>query len=154
MVQNWYNYTVVNAGISGHTSWQTLARLWNYDTPDILILQIWWNDGLQNKSLIEMKQNLNSIIDYYKEKDVEIVLSAIPIPPIHGFKYSREFKNVYSEIAKERKWEIYFYDGFLDGVWWVSKYNQSDKIHPTSEWYRIITDNLYDFLLDEDIISK
>jgi len=149
-----FNYTVVNAGVSWDTSAQGLARVSDYEAADIAIVVIGWNDGLQNKSLSTMKENINSIIDFYLEQWSQVVLWGIEVPPFYGLSYSRDFRDVYFEIAKQREWEIYFYESFLQDVGWVAQYNQSDKIHPTAEWYDIIVKNLYDFLEDEDILIK
>jgi len=151
---SWYNYTVINAWVSWDTSAQALGRVTQYDDPDIVILAIGWNDGLQNKSLSDMKENIKWIINYYWDQWVKVVLWWIEVPPFYGFSYSREFKNVYFEISKELKWSVYFYESFLKDVWWVLKYNQSDKVHPTAEGYDIIVENLFEYFKNEKIITK
>jgi len=65
--QNNYNYEIINAGISWDTSGDLLSRSSEYleNDPDIVLLVIWGNDGLQKKSTDEMKENILDIIDIY-----------------------------------------------------------------------------------------
>jgi len=154
--KNGYDYEIINAGVSWDTSAQALSRVWDYSDQkmDFVILVIWWNDGLQNKSIEDMKDNINKTIDFYLTWWATIVLWWIEIPPFYGINYTRDFKQAYFDIAKDREWEIYFYESFLKDVWWVTQYNQDDKIHPTSEWYDIIVKNIFEYLEDKKIIEK
>lgn len=152
--ENGYDYKVINAGVSWDTSRNLLDRAESYKNqePDIVLIVIWWNDGLRAQSTDTLKTNIQDIIDIY-EWDAEIVLWGMEILPIHGLSYARDFKQVYFDIADENP-DVYFLESFLKDVGWVARLNQADRIHPTSEWYDLIVENLYEFLEDEDIITK
>ena len=152
--QDWYNYKLVNAWVSGDTSQNLLnrANLYLDQNPDIVLLMIGWNDGLRGQSVDDLKKNIQSIIDMYSWES-EIVLWGMEIPANFWLSYTREFKKMYFDIAKENK-DIYFLESFLKDVWWVTSLNQGDRIHPTSAWYDIIAQNLYEFLQDEEILQK
>lgn len=151
---NNYNYRVINAGVSWDTSKNLLdrAELYLDQNSDIVLLVIWWNDGLRAQSTETLQQNIQSIIDMY-EWEAEIVLWGMEIPTTLWLNYSRDFKQVYFDLAQENP-EVYFHESFLEDVGWVARLNQADRIHPTSEWYDIIVQNLYEFLKDENIIQK
>lgn len=150
---NWFNYNVINAWVSWDTSKQLKDRadLYIDKNPDIVLLVIWWNDWLRWMSLEKMKNNINDIIDIYSEKTV--VLWWMDIPANLWLKYRSEFKDIYSQIAKQNS-NIYYMPFFLEGVAWKANLNLPDRIHPNKDWYNIVVDNLYDFLLDNNLLKK
>ncbi len=150
---NWYNYEVINAWVSWDTSKQLKDRASLYldKDPDIVILVIWWNDWLRWMSLENMKKNINDIIEIYSDKT--LVLWWMDIPLNLWLNYRSKFKNVYKEISKENN-DIYFMPFFLDGVAWKASLNLPDRIHPNKDWYNIIVNNLYDFLLNNNLLKK
>jgi len=152
LLENNYNYKVINAWISGDTSAWLSSRtsLYLEQNPEIVIIVIWWNDALRWLSTIDLKSNILSTIDAFPDW-TKIVLGGMDIPINLWLKYRNDFKNVYKEISKERK-HIYFLPYFLDWVWWVSNLNISDNIHPNSAGYDIIVQNLYDFLIENEIL--
>lgn len=153
--EKWYNYKIVNAWVSWDTSGELLERanLYLDQDPDIVLLVIWGNDGLQSKSVEDMKSNIIEIIDLYDNWERKIVLWWMQIPINLWLSYSRDFKSAYKEIYKQRK-NIYLLDYFLEWVWWYTRYNISDRIHPNTAWYDIIVANMFEFLKDEKIITK
>lgn len=150
-----YAYKVINAGISWNTSAELLARLeWTLTDAqawDIVIFVIGGNDGLRGMSLEDMKENILSMISVAKEKELKVVLSWMQIPPNLWQRYASDFRQVYYDIAAQDS-DIYFQEFFLEDVASVRKYNLSDGIHPNAEWYTIIVNNLFSFLVDKQII--
>lgn len=148
-----YNYEVINAWVSWDTSANLASRtsLYLEKNPEIVLLVIWWNDGLRWLSTTDLKQNILQIIDSFPNS--KIVLWWMDIPANLWIAYRNEFKKIYKEVASERK-EIYFLEYFLEWVGWKSQYNISDMIHPNNEWYEIIVANVMDFLEEEKIIIK
>jgi acyl-CoA thioesterase I len=73
------------------------------------------------------------------------------IPPNLGLSYARDFKNLYSEISAEVP-ELYLLEFFLEDVAAQRKYNLPDMIHPNPEGYKIIVENLFQFLVDNKIV--
>ena len=153
---NGYNYKLTNAWVSGDTSKNLLDRIELYDELDIdiYILTIWWNDWLRRQSVTAMKENISAIIEHLQSinSDAQIVLAWMQMPINLWWNYSKEFNKSYEELSD--KYNLALYDFFLE---WVAKdpnLNLSDGIHPNKQWYTIIANNIYDFLEDEDIISK
>lgn len=155
LVDKWYNYTIINAWVSWDTSsnLKSRAALYLEKKPEIAILVIGWNDWLRGLSIADLKQNILEIIDLYEKEWVKIVLCWMDVPANLWLNYRNSFQNVYKEIVKERK-NIYFYDFFLEWVAWNRLLNIDDMIHPNWTWYDIIVENLYKFLIENNIVNK
>ena len=140
---------VINAGISGETSSGTLSRInWVISSlkPDMVILVIGANDGLRGIDSKLLKQNLDQIIAILKKKDIQTILGGMKMLPNLGPKYTKEFEQVYPEIAG--KHNIPLIPFFLEGVAGEVKLNQPDGIHPTAQGYKVIVDHIYPYVLE------
>jgi acyl-CoA thioesterase-1 len=156
MQDNWYNYSITNAGVSWDTSKNLLDRIELYDDlkVDIYLLTIWANDGLRRQSVESMKKNISTIIEHIQiiNPDSQIVLSGMQMPINLWLNYSRDFNSSYEIISEKYKLELY--DFLLEDVAKKSELNLSDWIHPNKKWYAIIANNLYKFLENENIITQ
>ena len=81
-----YPFEMVNAGVSGDTSAGGLRRLdWALEGDvRILIVALGANDGLRGLSIDEMKQNLTTIINRAREKNIVVILAGMEAPPNYG----------------------------------------------------------------------
>lgn len=138
--ENGYNYEVVNAGVSGDTSAGGLRRLdWSLDGDvRVLILALGANDGLRGLSTSELKKNLAAVLDRAREKKIPVILAGMEAPPNNGPDYTREFRDVYSSLAKE--YQVRFIPFLLLGVAGDATLNQGDGIHPNVRGARIVAD--------------
>ncbi len=138
-------YTVVNAGVSGETTAGGNSRIdWILKQPlDIFVLELGANDGLRGIPVSETKKNLQSIIDKVRAKypQAKLVLTGMQIPPNMGQQFSREFRDVYTDLAKQNN--ITLVPFLLEGVGGEVKLNQQDGIHPTAEGHRILATNVW-----------
>jgi acyl-CoA thioesterase-1 len=143
-----YNYTVVNAGVSAETSSGTLARLsWVLTmNPDIVILETGANDGLRGIDPQVAEKNIREILRALQDKDVVVLLAGMKMVMNLGPIYVSRFNGVYPKLAGE--FDPVFYPFFLDGVAMKSELNQADGIHPNADGYRVITENIYPFVLE------
>ena len=140
---------VVNAGISGETSSGTLSRInWVISSlkPDMVILVTGANDGLRGIDPKLLKQNLDQIIAILKGKNIQTILGGMKMLPNLGPKYTKEFEQVYAEVAG--KHNIPLIPFFLEGVAGEVKLNQPDGIHPTAQGYKVIVDHIYPYVLE------
>jgi len=153
LIDNWYNYKIINWWISGDTTSWLLARSDNFDSPDILLLAIWANDWLRWKSLKNMKSNIQEIINKFNKNNTKILLIGTDILPTYWFWYRSDFKRVYQELKDENNW-IYLYENILKSVALKHELNISDNIHPNKKGYKIISDNIFNSLLDAKILLK
>ena len=139
-----YNYEVVNAGISGDTSRGGLERIdWTLkgDNVQILVLALGANDMLRGLPPAKMKENLDSIIQKAKEKNIKVLLCGMLAPPTMGAAYMRDFSNVFPDLAEKHK--IAYMPFMLENIALQRDLNQADGIHPNARGMRIMTDNIY-----------
>ena len=141
LISNGFDVIVFNSGISGETSTSANSRKeWVLNlNPDIVILVTGANDGFRGIKTNIIKQNIVDIIDFFNEKNVKVILGAVPMSENLGEIYVKEFENMYKEISQEK--EVFFIENFLEGVVANEKLNQKDRIHPTKEGYTYIVEN-------------
>lgn len=153
--ETWWNYKVINAGVSGNTSAELKTRMnWvlsDAQVNDIAILVIGGNDWLRGMNLWDLESNIEEIIEELKNHDMRIVLWGMQIPPNLWLSYTRDFEILYKNIAKKHR-DIYFLDFFLEWVAWERWLNLPDGIHPNRQWYEIVSKQVYSFLLDNRLI--
>lgn len=144
-----YRYRVINAGVSGETSSGALARMqWVLSSlkPDIVILETGANDGLRGIDPALLSSNLDRICTLLREQHVEIVLAGMQMLPNLGPEYVEAFATIYPRIAE--KHPVIFMPFFLKDVAGDKRLNQPDRIHPTAEGYRRITENIYPYVIE------
>jgi acyl-CoA thioesterase-1 len=138
-------YSTVNAGVSGETSADGLARIdWLLRQPvDIFVLELGGNDGLRGIPVSETKKNLQAIIQKVKTKypQAQIILAGMQIPPNMGKRYTDEFRKMFPDLAKEN--DVKLIPFLLEGVGGEKRLNMEDGIHPTAEGHRILAENVW-----------
>ena len=142
------NYTVVNAGLSGETTAGGKSRIsWVMRQPvSVFVLELGGNDGLRGLPLAQTRQNLQAIIDTVRQKSPQaaIVLAGMQIPPNMGTTYTREFRELFKELANKNK--LVLIPFLLEGVGGIPKLNQPDGIHPTPAGHKIVARTVWDVL--------
>lgn len=135
-----YDYEIVNAGVSGDTSAGGLRRLdWSLEGDvQVLILALGANDGLRGLPPEEMKKNLAAVLDRAREKKILVILAGMEAPPNNGPDYTREFREVYADLAKG--YGVRFIPFLLQGVAGDPSLNQADGIHPNARGAAIVAD--------------
>ncbi|WP_320034517.1 arylesterase [Halarcobacter sp.] len=143
------NIDAINGGVSGSTISDGLSRLkWYLRTkPDIVFVALGANDGLRGLNLQESQRNLEKIIDEALKSGAKVLLAGMLLPPNYGKEYSEDFKNMF--IKLKDKYKLKFMPFLLKDVAGVQELNQADGIHPTSEGYKIIANEVFEFLKDE-----
>jgi acyl-CoA thioesterase-1 len=141
-----YGFEVVNAGVSGDTSAGGLRRLdWALEgNVRVLILALGANDGLRGLPIAEMKENLGTMIDRAREKNVVVILGGMEAPPNYGPEYVQSFRMAYSSLASAKR--VLFVPFLLDKVAGVSTLNQADGIHPNEQGAQIVAETLWPVL--------
>src|SRR5690606_37337165 len=93
------DYQVINASISGNTTTMgagRLAPLLKKHSPDIVIIELGGNDGLQGHPVKVMERNLSEMVRRSQEAGAKVLLVGIQIPPNYGSRYAREdFHNIH-----------------------------------------------------------
>ncbi len=143
---------VVNAGVSGDTSADGLARLdWTLgDGADAVILELGANDMLRGLTPKLTADNLAKMLDALKARHIKVLLAGMRAPPSMGADYQASFAAIYPALAK--RYDVPLYPFFLDGVIGDRKLHLADQLHPTGEGVGVIVQRILpdvDKLLDE-----
>ncbi len=147
-----YRYRVINAGVSGDTSAGGLRRIdWALQgNVKFMILELGGNDALRGQPVSVLKKNLAQIIEQAQARGVKVILAGMEAPPNMGAEYTRDFRQVYRDLAKQ--YRTPFIPFVLDGVGGRPEYNQADGIHPNAEGEKILTENIWRAL--EPLLSQ
>jgi acyl-CoA thioesterase-1 len=135
--------TVVNASISGETTSGGLNRI-KTDLarirPNVVVLALGANDGLRGLPIIETRKNLQSMISSIQAANARVVLIGIQIPPNYGIDYSRQFRDLYFELARSN--HVSPPPFLLEGIADKLELFQADRLHPKAEAQPAILDNV------------
>ena len=126
--------SVNNASISGETTFgglQRLPGLLQRIQPSHLIIELGGNDGLRGLKFLQTTENFNQMVNMAQEKNIEVLLIGIDLPPNLGPVYNQRFQQIFESVATRHN--IVYLPRFLDGVAASEeKYMQADGIHPTA----------------------
>jgi len=138
-------YEVVNAGVSGETSSALVRRLeWLLRQPfAVVVIETGANDGLRGIPIATMRSNIQQIIERIGvvRPDARIVLVQMEAPPNLGTAYTREFRSVFPELAKQNN--VVLLPFLLQDVAGRRELNQADGIHPNYDGERIVARNVW-----------
>lgn len=128
---------VVNAGVSGETTAEGLARLGEQldeHGPRLLLLCLGGNDMLRRQPAEATAANLRAMVRLARERGVAVVLIGVPQPSLLGGAPA-----FYPEIAKEFGL-AYEGEAFVDVL--RDRQLKSDLIHANAEGYRRVAERL------------
>ncbi len=138
-------HRVVNASISGETSAGGLERfpaLLQEHDPAIVILELGGNDGLRGFRFAGIQANLDAMIRMALERDTQVLLVGVRLPPNLGPVYNERFQRIFGELARTHP--VTFLPRFLEGVAASDpQYMQNDGIHPTAAAQPLLADRVF-----------
>ncbi len=143
-----YRYRVINAGISGETTSGLRSRIdWAITlAPDIVIIETGANDALRGIDSALIKGNIEAVILTLKERNIPIILAGMRIYKNLGLGYANTFENIYPDLAKAH--DLIYMPFFLKDVAGNPRLNLQDGMHPTTEGYRIISNNITPYVVE------
>jgi len=145
-----YDYRVINSGLSGETTAGGLQRIdWVLKMkPSIFVLELGGNDGLRGLSLDQTRKNLKAMIQKIRtaSDETKIILAGMQIPPNLGQAYTKEFSELFQEIAESEN--VMLIPFLLQGVGGEKELNLSDGIHPNEAGHKIVAETVWDYLKD------
>jgi acyl-CoA thioesterase I len=133
-----WDVKVINAGVSGDTAADALAR-YDWSVPrdaDALIVELGGNDMLRGMKPEATKTTLATILDKARGAHLPVLLAGMRAAPNLGGEYAGEFAAIYSALAKS--YNVPLYPFFLDGVAGDPKLDQPDGLHPNPDGVEII----------------
>jgi acyl-CoA thioesterase-1 len=136
----------VNAGVSGDTTTQALARFDATLTPEtrIVVLAIGINDGLRGVPIPTVERNIATMIEHAQARGVRVLLCAMEAPPIGGVSYSLEFHRLFTRL-KDR-FNVPLVPFFLIGLIGNDSIDLNDTLHPNAAGHRAIADAIWPYL--------
>ena len=129
------NARIANAGVSGDTSADGLARLAftlnsQPKSPDLVIVSLGGNDMLRGLAPDQTKANLDAIVTQLTQRKIPVVLMGLLAPPNLGADYRSKFDAIYPDLAD--KHHVSLVPFFLKAVMDKPDLIQPDHIHPTA----------------------
>lgn len=126
-----HDVAVANAGVSGDTASDGLARLeWSVPAEaDIVIVELGGNDALRGIDPSVTRSALSDIVAKLKARGQAVLLAGMLAPRNLGEAYADAFDAMYPELAAEHAVPLVPF--FLEGVAADPRLNQQDGIHPT-----------------------
>jgi acyl-CoA thioesterase-1 len=122
--------TVTNAGVSGDTARDGLARLeWSVPAEaDLVIVEFGANDMLRGLDPAITRQALDEIITKLQARGASVLLAGMRSMTNLGESYRAEFERIYPNLAKAH--QVPLYPFFLEGIAEQAAFNLADGIHP------------------------
>ena len=134
-----YDVEISNAGVSGDTTSDGLARLaWSVpEGVDGVMLELGGNDALRGIPPAQTRANLARMIERLQARNIKVLLVGILAPPNMGEDYARNFDPIFPDLAK--KYDLVLYPFFLDGVATHADLQLSDGMHPNGKGVAVMT---------------
>ena len=142
-------YKIINEGVLGNTSVdgvKRLAPLLEDSNIKLMILCFGGNDIIQGLSKEKLKNNLKSIIQLAKEKNIKVLLISVPYLNIFGLSDMQ----LYEEVTEEEN--VALLSGILAEIL-EQPALKSDQIHPNALGYKIMAEKIYEKLKEEGFIK-
>jgi len=138
------DYTVANASISGETSSGGASRIaatLAQHKPQIVIVALGSNDGLRGLPVKQMRDNLAAIVGAAQKSGARVLLVGMKMPPNYGPQYTREFEQVYADLARRYKTGLAPF--LLEGVAGKRELFLDDNLHPVARAQPILLENVW-----------
>jgi acyl-CoA thioesterase I len=138
-----HDYRVINAGVSGDTTSDAVARFDAALVPgtEIVILAIGGNDGLRGVAVATVERNISTMIERAQSRSINVLLCQMEAPPVAGLLYTIEFHRVYTRLAERYKLPLVPF--FLLGI--IGN-EEIDTLHPNAAGHRVIADTIWPYL--------
>ena len=141
-----YPHVVVNAGVSGDTTADAVARLDRALVPraSVLIIALGANDGLRGVPIATVRRNLEIIIERGQQRGLEVLLCGMETLPNRGWDYALDFHRIYPDLAERYKLPLMPF--LLADVVGRAELNLEDGWHPNAAGARVMANNIWPYL--------
>ena len=129
------NVRVSNAGVSGDTTADGLARL-NFtlasqpQPPDLVLICLGGNDMLRGLPVAQTRATLAAILEKLQQRRIPVLLMGMLAAPNLGKTYAASFNAIYPTLARQYRAGLVPF--FLKAVIDRPDLRQADHIHPTA----------------------
>jgi acyl-CoA thioesterase-1 len=131
IAQEGYDFSVVNASVSGETTEGGLARLPRalaMHAPRIVILELGANDGLRGLPVMQAEANLEQMVSLSQTHGARVLLIGMRMPPNYGERYTNAFYAMYGQIAQRHGLALVPF--LMAAVALKPELIQADGLHP------------------------
>jgi acyl-CoA thioesterase-1 len=142
-----YDYTVVNASVSGETTSGGLTRLpdaLRQHPPAVVVLELGANDGLRGQPAQLMHDDLAKMIAASRSAGAKVLLVGMRLPPNYGGPYTQAFAATFQDLA--RQYRLPLVPFLLAGVAEHREIMQADGLHPQAQAEPQVLDNVWPYL--------
>jgi acyl-CoA thioesterase-1 len=139
---------VANAGVSGNTASDGLARL-DWSVPpgtDAVIVELGANDMLRGLNPETTRSALDAILQRLTARHIAVLLCGMRAAPNLGADYGTAFERIYPELAA--KYGVALYPFFLDGQAGDLSLTQQDGLHPNAAGVNVIVQRILPKVLE------
>jgi acyl-CoA thioesterase-1 len=137
-----FNVVFVNAGVSGDTAEDGLARFdWTFaDGADGAIVELGANDMLRGLDIKRIEQTLDEILARLKQRKIPALLVGVRAMPNLGPDYAAAFDQMYKDLA--HKYDVPLFPFILEGVMNNPPLQLADHMHPNRQGVEKIVENM------------
>ncbi|WP_108651372.1 arylesterase [Dongshaea marina] len=139
---------VINAGVPGELSSEGLKRLpgvLDEIQPNLIILCHGGNDILRKRSMVELKSNLQQMIELAQQRGIEVILISVPKPGLWV-----DPPELYRELADNNRLPI---DETILGELESDRKMKSDMVHLNQQGYRLFAQAIYQLMVQRGALS-
>jgi acyl-CoA thioesterase-1 len=143
LIEKRLDYSVVNLSISGETTAGGRSRLsagLEKHKPDIVIIALGANDGLRGLPLLQMRDNLQAMIELSRADGAKVLLIGMRLPPNYG-PYADQFAESFTQLARQKK--IPLLPFLLEPIASEPRYFLPDNLHPNAEAQPLILNHVW-----------
>ena len=147
LVAQGYDYTVVNASVSGETTSGGLTRLpdaLKQHPPAVVVLELGANDGLRGEPIQVMRDDLEKMVLASRAAGAKVLLVGMRLPPNYGGAYTKAFAATFTDLARQHQLPLVPF--LLDGVAQHREIMQADGLHPQAQAEPQVLDNVWPHL--------
>ena len=128
------NASVVNAGVSGDTTADGLARIdftLGASQPDLVLISLGGNDMLRGLPVAQTRANLDALLGKLEARHVPVVVLGMMAAPNMGADYARGFDAIFPDLAKKHHAALVPF--FMAPINGKAGLQLPDHIHPTPQ---------------------
>lgn len=133
LTQQGQNVEIINAGVSGDTASDGLARLdWSVpENADAVIVELGANDALRGIDPKITRAALDEILARLTKRGGKILIAGMIAPLNLGANYGAAFNPIFADLAA--RYGAILYPFILEGVTGESALQLRDRMHPNAE---------------------
>lgn len=141
-----WDVELINAGVSGDTTADGLARLAPLlrPTPDLVLIALGGNDGLQRRPIERTGSDLDAIVMQVQEAGADVALIGVRLPVFIQTGWSDHLGEALERVADRH--DLPLLPDLLEDVLGDPRRMLGDGLHPNAEGQRVLAEHVADFV--------